>query len=107
MEETCSRSKDLNLYIQITASTNGRTKRKHSKVNSDIDPVVSQLPTTSSNKDNLDQMFTMFIIPKEDGISVENPGESWNLVGRYDVEEESGTLIPFQSEEDSLFDQHF
>ncbi|VEN60970.1 unnamed protein product [Callosobruchus maculatus] len=77
------------------------------KLNSDIDPVVSQLPTTSSNKDNLDQMFTMYIIPKEDGISVENPGESWNLVGRYDVEEESGTLIPFQSEEDSLFDEHF
>ncbi|CAH1997521.1 unnamed protein product [Acanthoscelides obtectus] len=77
------------------------------KLNSDIDPVVSQLPSTSSNKDNLDQMLTMFIIPKDGGISAENPGESWNLVGRYDVEEESGTLIPFQSEEDSLFDEHF
>nr|CAI5840989.1 unnamed protein product [Callosobruchus analis] len=87
-------------YRQVTASTNGktlgRTKREHSKANQRYRPVVSQLPTTSSNNDNLDQMSTMFTIPKEDGISVGSPRESWNLVGIYDVEEEPGNLSPFQ-----------
>lgn len=52
-------------------------------------------------------MLPMFIIPKEDCI-IENLPDSWNLVGRYDVEEQSGTLIPFESDDnESLFQEHF
>lgn len=53
-------------------------------------------------------MLPMFIVPKEDGIAIENLPDSWNLVGRYDVEEHSGTLIPFESDDsESLFQEHF
>ncbi|CAG9825641.1 unnamed protein product [Phaedon cochleariae] len=44
-----------------------------------------------------------YAIPKDDRggatVNVDNLQDSWSLVGRYDVEEESGTLIPFQSED--------
>lgn len=75
-----------------------------------IDPIVCQIPTSlqSTSKDqHLDQMLPMFIIPKED-CTIENLPDSWNLVGRYDVEEQSGTLIPFESDDnESLFQEHF
>lgn len=74
------------------------------------DPIVCQLPTSiqSTSKDqHLDQMLPMFIIPKED-CTIEYLPDSWNLVGRYDVEEQSGTLIPFESDDnESLFQEHF
>ncbi|KAF7288099.1 hypothetical protein GWI33_000152 [Rhynchophorus ferrugineus] len=69
------------------------------------DPVVAQLITTTelTNKDRtLDQMLPMFIIPKGDQGNIDAASDSWNLIGQYDVEE-SGTLVPFHSEEDQLF----
>ncbi|XP_030759119.1 uncharacterized protein LOC115884621 [Sitophilus oryzae] len=74
------------------------------------DPVVPQVTAPSdiaSKESTLDQMLPMFIIPKDDTDNVEVTPDSWNLIGRYDVEE-SGTLVPFQSEEeDELFQEHF
>lgn len=55
----------------------------------------------------LDQMLPTFIIPKDDTVTIETSPEAWNLVGRYDVEEESGTLIPFQNDGVGLFQDHF
>ncbi|KAJ8969591.1 hypothetical protein NQ317_005125 [Molorchus minor] len=78
------------------------------------DPIVSQvatnMPSTSVQTPNdrrLDQMLPMFIIPKDETVIVDNSPDAWNLVGRYDVEEESGTLIPFQSDGESIFQEHF
>ena len=80
------------------------------KLQTNEDPVVTQLIPGSkiAYKDvTLDQMLPMFIIPKDDTGNVEITPDSWNLVGRYDVEE-SGTLVPFQSgEEEELFQEHF
>lgn len=71
------------------------------------DPIVCQIPS-SSKEQHLDQMLPMFIIPKEDCTTIGNLPDSWNLVGRYDVEEQSGTLIPFESDDgESLFQEHF
>lgn len=77
----------------------------------ETDPIVCQnatsFPSTSKEK-QLDQMLPMFIIPKEDCTPIENLRDSWNLVGSYDVEEQSGTLIPFESDDsESLFQEHF
>ncbi|KAJ8917674.1 hypothetical protein NQ315_005121 [Exocentrus adspersus] len=72
------------------------------------DPVVSASSSGNPSKNRaLDQMLPMFIIPKEEAVIVENSPEAWNLIGRYDVEEESGTLIPFQSDGVGLFQDHF
>nr|XP_023016267.1 zinc finger protein 252 [Leptinotarsa decemlineata] len=82
------------------------------KLTVDGDPIVCQIssiPSTSSTDQHLDQMLPKFIIPKDDSgtVAVDNLPDSWNLVGRYDVEEESGTLIPFESDSESLFQEHF
>ncbi|KAJ8968054.1 hypothetical protein NQ314_002493 [Rhamnusium bicolor] len=84
------------------------------KLKTHDDPIVSQLSANVSStseqtpKDRtLDQMLPMFIIPKDEAVTVENLPDTWNLVGRYDVEEESGTLIPFQNDGESLFQEHF
>ncbi|KAG5898222.1 hypothetical protein JTB14_005599 [Gonioctena quinquepunctata] len=82
------------------------------KLTTDADPIVCQVSSiaSSSSKDQpLDQMLPRFIIPKDDcgTLAIENLQDSWNLVGRYDVEEESGTLIPFESDSESLFQEHF
>lgn len=75
------------------------------------DPIVCQVSTnfpSTSTDPPLDQMLPMYIIPKEDGTTIENLPDSWHLVGRYDVEEHSGTLIPFESDDnESLFQEHF
>ncbi|XP_066253815.1 uncharacterized protein [Euwallacea similis] len=85
-------------------------KVKVMEMKSNEDPVVTQLaqPTDLGNKDGtLDQMLPMFIISKDDSVNVEIASDSWSLIGRYDVEE-SGTLVPFHSEEDDeLFQEHF
>ncbi|XP_025836127.1 zinc finger protein 845 isoform X2 [Agrilus planipennis] len=52
-----------------------------------------------------DELFSMFIVSK-DVVRVENMTESWIMEENYDVEE-AGVLIPFQSEGDSLFNEHF
>lgn len=61
-------------------------------LNTDEDPIVCQPDVPTASKDT-------FVI--------ENLQDSWNLVGRYDVEEVSGTLIPFESDSESLFQEHF
>lgn len=52
-----------------------------------------------------DELFPMYIISK-DVVCAENQTDTWNMVGSYDVEE-SGTLVPFDSDEDKLFSEHF
>lgn len=78
------------------------------------DPIVAQLeePSTSSasvaaiiKDSNFDEGLPMFVISKDE-ITGENQSDTWNLVGRYDVEE-SGTLVPFQSDGETLFQEHF
>jgi len=88
------------------------TTKTEQKLNSNKDPVVTQLVQPSelaSTDQTLDQMLPMFIIPKDDQVNVEigAGADTWNLIGRYDVEE-SGALVPFQSgEDDELFEEHF
>ncbi|XP_063922310.1 gastrula zinc finger protein xFG20-1-like [Zophobas morio] len=65
------------------------------------DPVVA----ASSSKDTPDEIFPMYIVSKDDSVSVDNLTESWNVVGSYDVEE-SGALVPFNSD-NVLFQGHF
>ncbi|KAI4461781.1 zinc finger protein [Holotrichia oblita] len=52
-----------------------------------------------------DELFPLYIVSK-DGVCVENQGDTWNMVGSYDVEE-SGTLVPFDSDDEKLFGEHF
>lgn len=88
------------------------TIKTEQKLNFNKDPVVTQLVQPSelaSTDQTLDQMLPMFIIPKDDQVNVEigAGADTWNLIGRYDVEE-SGALVPFQSgEDDELFEEHF
>ena len=65
------------------------------------DPVVA----ASSSKDTPDEIFPMYIVSKDDSVSVDNLTESWNVVGSYDVEE-SGALVPF-NRDNVLFQGHF
>ncbi|CAG9864872.1 unnamed protein product [Phyllotreta striolata] len=58
-------------------------------LNTDADPIVCQADVSATSKE------------------IENLQDSWSLVGRYDVEEASGTLIPFESDSESLFQEHF
>ncbi|XP_060528624.1 zinc finger protein 729-like [Cylas formicarius] len=80
------------------------------KLKTSEDPIVTQLLSSSEQpvKDRtLDHMLPMFIIPKDDGGNIEIAPDSWSLIERYDVEE-SGTLVPFQSDGgDVLFQEHF
>ncbi|CAG9834172.1 unnamed protein product [Diabrotica balteata] len=80
-------------------------KEELSKLNTDDDPVVCQSDAPSTS--NKDQIIERLIIPKYDSFAVENLQDSWSLVGRYGVEETSGTLIPFESDSESLFQEHF
>ncbi|XP_023312486.1 uncharacterized protein LOC111692647 [Anoplophora glabripennis] len=77
----------------------------------DDDPIVSEISIRSIDHTTknraLDQMLPRFIVPKDETVAIETSPEAWNLVGRYDVEEESGTLIPFQSDAVGLFQDHF
>lgn len=70
------------------------------------DPYVSQIVVANVEKDN--EMLPMYVIANKDEIiNVENQADSWNLVGKYGVEE-TGTLVSFQSDDDdSLFQEHF
>lgn len=52
-----------------------------------------------------DELFPMYIVSK-DVVCVENQADTWNMVGSYDVEE-SGTLVPFDSDDEKLFSEHF
>ncbi|CAH1183832.1 unnamed protein product [Phaedon cochleariae] len=86
-----------------------------------ISPPLSHVAPQASHLDQMLPEFPIskdfaiskdYAIPKDDRggatVNVDNLQDSWSLVGRYDVEEESGTLIPFQSEDsDSLFQGHF
>lgn len=100
------------IHIKIFSRIIPKTDPSESilKLKTNEDPVVAQLiqPSELGNKDRtLDQLLPMFIIPKDDATTVEIAPDSWNLIGRYDVEE-SGALVPFQSgEEEELFQEHF
>ncbi|KRT78394.1 zinc finger protein, partial [Oryctes borbonicus] len=52
-----------------------------------------------------DELFPLYIVSK-DVVCVENQTDTWNMVGSYDVEE-SGTLVPFDSDDEKLFGEHF
>lgn len=65
------------------------------------------LLTSVSKQDNRPQeeLFPMFVIAKDEVVEMGSSTEAWNMVGSYDVE--SGVLIPFQTDEESLFEEHF
>ncbi|KAF5278380.1 hypothetical protein FQA39_LY05869 [Lamprigera yunnana] len=68
--------------------------------------LLTSVTTQDSTEPKIqDELFPMLIVSK-DVICIENPSESWNIGGSYDVEE-SGSLVPFHSEGDSLFHEHF
>lgn len=46
----------------------------------------------------------MYVIAKDEIVDLED-ADSWNMVGSYDVE--SLVLVPFQNDEEALFEQHF
>ncbi|XP_056634937.1 zinc finger protein 585B [Diorhabda sublineata] len=92
--------------IQELPSAEDRDE-EHSKLNTDDDPVVCQPETDVPSTSGKDHLMQRLIIPKYDCDTVENLPDSWSLVGKYDVEEASGTLIPFESDSESLFQEHF
>ncbi|KAK4875516.1 hypothetical protein RN001_011938 [Aquatica leii] len=68
--------------------------------------LLTSVTTQDSSEHKIqDELFPMLIVSK-DVICIENPSESWNIGGSYDVEE-SGSLVPFHSEGESLFHEHF
>lgn len=92
-------------HLKSTSSLeNSNDQTDHiKKLKTDADPIVCQVSSIpSTSKDQAMEAMPMFIIPKDDCASY-----SWNLVGSYDVKEESGTLIPFHSDGESLFEEHF
>lgn len=69
----------------------------------DRDPVVAS--STSAEDGPSDEILPMYIVSKVENAATENLTETWNVVGSYDVEE-SGTLVPFNSD-NVLFQGHF
>lgn len=65
------------------------------------------LLTSVSKQDtrNQEELFPMFVITKDEVVEMSSSSDAWNMVGSYDVE--SGVLIPFQADEESLFEEHF
>lgn len=65
------------------------------------------LLTSVSKQDarNQEELFPMFVIAKDEVVEMSSSSDAWNMVGSYDVE--SGVLIPFQTDEESLFEEHF
>lgn len=55
-----------------------------------------------------DELFPLYIVSSKDAatVCVENQTDTWNMVGSYDVEE-TGTLVPFDSDDEKLFGEHF
>lgn len=47
----------------------------------------------------------MLVVAKDEVVEMSSSSDAWNMVGSYDVE--SGVLIPFQTDEESLFEEHF
>lgn len=75
-------------------------------------PAVGSTSTTSSgsiaaaeNKCQ-DELFPMYVVSKDAVCAEENQTDAWNMVGSYDVGE-SGTLVPFDSDDEKLFGEHF
>lgn len=52
-----------------------------------------------------EDLFPMVIV-SQDVVCVENPSETWNIGGSYDVDE-TGSLVPFHAEGETLFTEHF
>ncbi|CAH0555590.1 unnamed protein product [Brassicogethes aeneus] len=77
------------------------------------DPIVPQLYNTTpsqitfTSKKDFDEIMPLYVIPKDEVVLVDNQPDTWNLIGRYDVEEESGNLVPFQNDQEVLFEDHF
>lgn len=68
--------------------------------------LLTSVTTQDSSEHKMqDELFPMLIVSK-DVVCIENPSESWNIGGSYDVEE-SGSLVPFHSEGETLFHEHF
>ncbi|KAF5307075.1 hypothetical protein FQR65_LT07134 [Abscondita terminalis] len=68
--------------------------------------LLTSLTTQDVSENKIqDELFPMLVVSK-DVICIENPSEAWNIGGNYDVEE-SGSLVPFHSEGESLFHEHF
>lgn len=67
------------------------------------------LLTSGSKHDNRNQeeLFPMLVVAKDEVVEMSSSSDTdaWNMVGSYDVE--AGVLIPFQTDEESLFDEHF
>lgn len=54
---------------------------------------------------NQEELFPMFVIAKDEVVEMSSSSDAWNMVGSYDVE--SGVLIPFQTDEEIFFEEHF
>lgn len=75
------------------------------KTHVDKDPVVASSSKATNEEGNPDEILPMFIVSRDETVSVDNLTETWNVVGSYDVEE-SGALVPFNSD-NVLFQGHF
>ncbi|XP_031351620.1 zinc finger protein 624 [Photinus pyralis] len=68
--------------------------------------LLTSVTTQDSSEHKIqEELFPMLIVSK-DVVCIENPSEAWNIGGSYDVEE-SGSLVPFHSVGESLFNEHF
>lgn len=65
------------------------------------------LLTSVSKQDtrHQEELFPMYVIAKDEVIEMDDSSNAWNMVGSYDVE--SGVLIPFENDEETLFEEHF
>ncbi|KAK5644831.1 hypothetical protein RI129_006131 [Pyrocoelia pectoralis] len=101
-ERNCQREEGLSQFqdtIQPVAS-----QPTNNNIGSTI--LLTSVTTQDSSEHKIqEELFPMLIVSK-DVVCIENPSEAWNIGGSYDVEE-SGSLVPFHSVGESLFNEHF
>lgn len=78
-----------------------------SQMRSFEDPVVAGSTSTVllpfSKDKNQEELFPMYIVAKDELVSVDSTSDAWSMIGSYDAE--SGVLIPFQSDGETLFQE--
>lgn len=63
------------------------------------------LTSVTTQEHRREELFPMVIV-SQDVVCIENPTEVWNIGGSYDVDE-TGSLVPFHAEGETLFTEHF